>query len=134
MAVAKHLTAGLAFAALAFAAAPADRMSRPKLDDPGVNLVVEIERKDNSVIKATLTNTGDLPYRILKTNTFLDESPVDKVTITCISDGTSNSCTDSSLIFVFARRSLLHPHIYLFPLVTYSLTTLVRCVLICRSI
>lgn len=105
MAIGKHLTAGLALVAMVFAA-DTDRMTRPKLDETGIDLVVAIERRDNSVIRATLINNGDLPYRILKTNTFLDQSPVDKVTITRISDGTSDSCTECFLLIPHCLNTL----------------------------
>ncbi|KAF2964037.1 hypothetical protein GQX73_g9533 [Xylaria multiplex] len=41
-------------------------------------LVVEIEQVGNSEVKASITNTGNVPLRVLKAGSILDSSPVEK--------------------------------------------------------
>ena len=47
----------------------------------GSPLDVRIEMDGNSRVKAVLTNNGDKELRLLKTGTFLDQSPVEKAKV-----------------------------------------------------
>jgi deuterolysin len=44
-------------------------------------LVVKIDRVGNSEVKATVTNTGDVALRVLRTGSILDSSPIEKVKV-----------------------------------------------------
>ena len=42
---------------------------------------VKLEKVGNTVVKATVTNTGASDVKVLKTGTFLDDAPVEKVQV-----------------------------------------------------
>ena len=63
----------LAFAVLTLAAPLPE-----KEDEAAAPLVIELERRDNTNFTAYVRNTGDKDLRLLKTGTFLGDSPTQK--------------------------------------------------------
>ncbi|KAI1358770.1 metallo proteinase [Xylaria arbuscula] len=70
----KSVAIASCLAALATAAAVNVREESP--------LSVSIEQVGNSEVKATITNTGDVALRVVRTGSILDTAPVEKVKIT----------------------------------------------------
>lgn len=70
----KSVAIASCLAALANAAAVNVREKSP--------LSVNIEQIGNSEVKATITNTGDVALRVVRTGSILDAAPVEKVKIT----------------------------------------------------
>jgi deuterolysin len=69
------LLSSVSFLAAAVAAVSVDLTQR---ETP---LDLQLERVGNTAVKAYLTNKGNTGLRLLKTGTFLDKAPVEKVQV-----------------------------------------------------
>ena len=51
------------------------------LDKPNSPLNVKLEQVGNSEVKASITNTGTVPLRVLRAGSILDSAPIEKAKV-----------------------------------------------------